>query len=168
MGFTVPGAIGAQLAAPKRRVLGVAGDGDFLANMQEIAVAAQKNLPIVYVIMNNCGWQSIRNLQVGDYGEDRAINTAFQSCSGKPYTPNFAETARAFGLKGWRTEKPTEVGRFVREALDSGGPCLVELLTAREVPMGGLSKYAWWDVPVPEYLKERRKKYEEARTAEKV
>jgi acetolactate synthase-1/2/3 large subunit len=168
MGFTVPGAIGAQLAAPKRRVLGVAGDGDFMASMQEIAVATQKNLPIVYVILNNCGWQSIRNLQVGDYGEGRAVNTAFETRPGEPYTPNFAEVARAFGMKGWRTEKPGEVGRCVQEALDSGRPCVVELLTAREMPMGGLSKYGWWDVPVPEYLKDRRRKYEEARLAEKV
>lgn len=168
MGFTVPGAIGAQLAAPQRRVLGVAGDGDFLANMQELAVAVQKNLPIVYVILNNCGWQSIRNLQVGDYGEDRAINTAFETRPGEAYTPNFAEVARAFGARSWRTEKPGDVGRFVREALDSGGPCVVELLTARDLSLGGLSKYGWWDVPVPEYLKERRSKYEEARKAEKV
>jgi len=71
-------------------------------------------------------------------------------------------------MKGWRTEKPGEVGRCVQEALDSGRPCVVELLTAREMPMGGLSKFGWWDVPVPEYLKDRRRKYEEARLAEKV
>jgi acetolactate synthase-1/2/3 large subunit len=168
MGFTVPGAIGAQLAAPKQRVLGVAGDGDFLASIQELAVAARKSLPIVYVIMNNCGWQSIRNLQMGDYGEDRVINTVFEDGSGEPYSPNFADVARAFGIESWRTEKPSDVGPFVQKALETGKPCLVELLTARELPLGGLSKYGWWDMPVPEYLKERRKEYEEARKGEKL
>jgi acetolactate synthase-1/2/3 large subunit len=168
MGFTVPGAIGAQLAAPKKRVLGIAGDGDFMANMQELAVVAQKSLPIVYVVMNNCGWQSIRNLQIGAYGKDRVMNTVFQDTSGKPYSPNFAEVARAFGFKSWRTEKPADVGPYVRQALDSGQPCVVELLTARELPMGDLSKYGWWDMPVPEYLKPQRKEYEEARKGEKI
>ncbi|MFQ5694353.1 MAG: thiamine pyrophosphate-binding protein [Terriglobia bacterium] len=168
MGFTVPGAIGAQLAAPRRRVLGVAGDGDFLASMQELAVAAQKKLPILYVVMNNGGWQSIRNLQMGEYGQDRIINTVFETTRGEPYSPNFAAVARAFGVKGWRTEKPADVGPIVRQALESGETCVVELLTARELPLGGLSKYGWWDVPVPEYLKERREKYEEARKKVKV
>ena len=168
MGFTVPGAIGAQLAAPNRRVIGIAGDGDFLANMQELAVAVQKNLPIVYVILNNCGWQSIRNLQIGAYGDNRVINTIFENTKGEPYTPNFAEAAHAFGAKGWRTDKPSEVGKFVREALDSGTTCVVEVLTHRELPLGGLSKYAWWDVPVPEYLEEPRKEYREARKAVKT
>lgn len=168
MGFTVPGAIGAQLAAPKRRVLGIAGDGDFLANMQELAVAVRKNLPIVYVIMNNCGWQSIRNLQAGEYGQKRVINTKFENTQGEHYTPNFAEVARAFGAKAWRTDHPNEVGPFVREALESGLPSVVEVLTSREYSMGGLSKYGWWDIPVPEYLKEARKEYEKVRATEKL
>jgi acetolactate synthase-1/2/3 large subunit len=120
------------------------------------------------VVMNNCGWQSIRNLQIGAYGKDRVMNTVFQDTSGKPYSPNFAEVARAFGFKSWRTEKPADVGPYVRQALDSGQPCVVELLTARELPMGDLSKYGWWDMPVPEYLKPQRKEYEEARKGEKI
>ena len=168
MGFTVPGAIGAQLAAPHRRVIGVAGDGDFLNNMQELAVAVRKNLPIVYVIMNNCGWQSIRNLQIGEYGEDRIVNTQFQGEKGQPYTPNFSEVASAFGARSWQTDQPGEVGKLVREALESGETSVVEVLTNREPILGGLSKYAWWDVPVPEYLKKQRGEYETARSKVKL
>ncbi len=167
MGFTVPGALGAQLAAPKRRVLGVAGDGDFLVNLQELATAVQKNLPVVYVVLNNSGWQSILNLQTGAYGKDRVVNTRFQLPSSEPYTPNFCEIARGFGAKGWRTDNPEEVGKLVREALDSGAPSVVEVLTELRRPLGDLSKFAWWDVPVPEYLKQARREYEEARKAVK-
>ena len=149
-------------------MLGIAGDGDFLANMQELAVAVRKNLPIVYVILNNCGWQSIRNLQAGEYGEDRIINTRFENNQGECYTPNFADIGRAFGAKTWRTEKPEEVGKCVQAALDSGATSLVEVLTNREFSLGGLSKYSWWDVPVPEYLKEARKEYEKVRATEKL
>ncbi len=168
MGFTVPGAIGAQLAAPNRRVIGVSGDGDFLASMQELAVAVQKSLPIVYVIMNNMGWQSIRNLQMTAYGENRVVNTRFEFLQHGGYSPNFAGVAREFGARSWRTDNPEEVGRFVREALDCGEPSVVELLTHRELPLGGLSKFAWWDVPVPEYNKQFRGEYESTRKLEKV
>lgn len=131
-------------------------------------MAVRKNLPIVYVIMNNCGWQSIRNLQAGEYGQKRVINTKFENTQGEHYTPNFAEVARAFGAKAWRTDHPNEVGPFVREALESGLPSVVEVLTSREYSMGGLSKYGWWDIPVPEYLKEARKEYEKVRATEKL
>ncbi|MGD8684836.1 MAG: thiamine pyrophosphate-binding protein, partial [Chloroflexota bacterium] len=68
MGFTVPGAIGAKLAAPERPVLGFAGDGDFLMTVQELAMAAQYDLDVVYVVVDNAGWQSIRDLQLDVYG----------------------------------------------------------------------------------------------------
>ena len=163
MGFTVPGAIGAQLAAPKRRVIGVAGDGDFLNSIQELAIAVHRSLPIVYVVMNNCGWQSIRNLQRTAYGEKRVINTQFVNRDGDFFSPNLADVAKAFGAKSWRTDKPSEVGKCVRDALNCEQTAVVELLTTRDLPLGGLSKYAWWDVPVPEYLKSERKEYEKER-----
>jgi len=125
-------------------------------------------LPIGYIVLNNCGWQSIKNLQLSAYGEDRVINTKFLDLKQDFYTPNFADVARGFGARGWRTDQPQEVGRFVREALDCGSPSLVEVLTSRELPMGGLSKFAWWDVPVPAYLTKLREEYEEARRKEKV
>jgi len=168
MGFTVPGAIGAQLAAPHRRVIGVSGDGDFMNNMQELAIAVQKSLPIVYVIMNNCGWQSIRNLQAGAYGPDRVVNTKFENTNHKPYTPDFAGIARGFGAQAWSTDKPGEVAGCVADALKSNQTSVVEVLTNREPELGGLSKFGWWDVPVPEYLKKPRKEYEEERKAVKV
>ena len=54
------------------------------------------------------------------------------------------------------------------QALESGSPSVVEVLTSREFSMGGLSKYGWWDMPVPEYLKEARKEYEKVRATEKL
>src|SRR5581483_4002237 len=53
MGFTGPGASGAEVGAPNRGVVGVSGDGDFLASPQEPAVAVPKSRSIVYVITNN-------------------------------------------------------------------------------------------------------------------
>ncbi len=168
MGFTVPGAIGAQLAAPRQRVIGVAGDGDFLNNMQELGIAVQKALPIVFVILNNGSWQSIENLQVTAYGKDRRINTRFTTPDGRNYSPKFADIARGFGARSAVVERPDQVAAALTAALDSGETSVIEIPCATELPFSGIKKYAWWDVPVPEYLPELREEYERAREAEEV
>jgi acetolactate synthase I/II/III large subunit len=56
----------------------------------------------------------------------------------------------------------------LRAALDSGETSVIEIPCAKELPYAGIKKYAWWDVPVPEYLSELRKEYERAREAEVV
>ena len=161
MGFTVPAAIGAKLAAPDRQVVGVAGDGDFAMNVQELATAVQLGLPIVYLVLNNYGWQSINNLQKGVYG--REIVTRFETPDGKLYSPDFAKLAEAYGCHGERVEQPGEIVAALERALGADRPAVVELLCATEGPMAQLSKVGWWDVPIPEYLEEQRAAYERER-----
>ncbi|HSB71461.1 MAG TPA: thiamine pyrophosphate-binding protein [Candidatus Methylomirabilis sp.] len=168
MGFTVPGAIGAKLAAPGTPVVGIAGDGDFMQTMQEMGVAAQLDLPVVFVVMNNCGFRSIMNLQFNAFGEKRLIGTCFEKKDGSVYSADFAACARAFGLEAVRVEEPDEVGPAVKRALASGGPSLVEVMTARTWPQTAVSKSGWWDVPIPAYLPNRRKEYEKGRGEEKL
>ncbi|MCL4847664.1 MAG: thiamine pyrophosphate-binding protein [Acidobacteria bacterium] len=168
MGFTVPGAIGAQLAAGDRRVIGVSGDGDFMASLHEIAIAVQQQLPIVYVVMNNAAWQSIENLQVSVYGEARKMNTRFLTPGGANYSPDFVRVAEGFGARASKVTSPDQMGRALQEALDSGRTSVIEVPCAKELPYSGIKKYAWWDVPVPAYLEEARKAYEEARAGERL
>jgi acetolactate synthase-1/2/3 large subunit len=191
MGFTVPGTIGAALAAPKRgyrvpgnardpqpelaarrrigreQVVGIAGDGDFLSTMQELGVAVQHDLPIVYVIFNNMGWQSIKNLQQNAYGKDRVMITEFLR-KGEPYSPNFSEVAIAFGAYSVRIDRPDQVKDALKGALRSGQTAVVEMMTSRTAPNSGLSKVGWWDVPIPAYLKDRREVYERERAEEQL
>lgn len=168
MGFTVPGAIGAKLAAPKAPVLGIAGDGDFMQTMQEMAVAAQLDLPVLYVVLNNCGFRSIMNLQYNAFGEKRLIGSTFERKDGSAYSAHFADCAKAFGLNSRRIEDPEDVGPAVKKALASGRPSLVEIMTAREWPHTGVSKSGWWDVPIPTYLPNKRKDYEKGRSEERL
>jgi acetolactate synthase-1/2/3 large subunit len=158
MGFTVPAAIGAKLARPDRQVVGIAGDGDFLQTMQELATAVMYEVAAVFLVMNNAGWISIRNGQEAFMG--RSIGVYFDR-DGHPYSPRYAEIAREFGVHGERVEKPDEVGPALRRGLATGGPALVEASIAREGPESGLIKTGWWDAPVPEYLEESRARYEE-------
>ena len=166
MGFSLPAAIGAKLARPDRQVVAVCGDGDFLQTMQEMAVAAMLDLPLLVVVLNNCGWGSIKGGQLASFG--RSIAVDFLRKDGSAYTPDYAAAARSFGLHGERVEVPAEVGPAVRRALASGGPALVEVLVAREGPSSGTAKTGWWDVPIPAYLEDRRRAYLAERAEEQM
>jgi acetolactate synthase-1/2/3 large subunit len=168
MGFTVPGAIGVALAAPNKKVIGVCGDGDFMATMQELAIAVQKELPIVYVIMNNRAWQSIENLQITAYGKDRKINTRFIAKDGSNYSPDFVAIAKGFGARAAKVTAPAEMAKLLKEAFESERTTVIEVPCATDLPYSGIKKYAWWDMPVPEYLGDLRKEYEIARAGEKL
>src|SRR5215469_11385517 len=85
MGFTVPAALGAKLAQPDRTVAAIAGDGDFLQTMQELATAAMLGLPILFVVLNNSGWISIKGGQLANFG--RIAMTDFKRPDGSVYSP---------------------------------------------------------------------------------
>jgi acetolactate synthase-1/2/3 large subunit len=166
MGFTVPAAIGAKLAAPERQVAGIAGDGDFLQTMQEMAVAAMLDLPVLFVVLNNAGWISIKGGQISNFG--RVFATEFQRRDGSAYTPDYAAAARSFGLHAERVDRPDEVLPTAQRALATGGPALVEISVARDFPDAGATKTGWWDVPVPTYHRQRRRRYEAERAEEQI
>ena len=152
MGFTLPAAIGAQLAAPDRQVLGICGDGDFLQTMQELAAAAMLGSPICAVILDNSGWISIKGGQQAFFG--RSAATDFLR-DGATYSPDYAAIGRAFGLHAEHVRDPDEVCPAVARALASGGPSLVAIDVSRDLGDGGPDKTGWWDVPVPEYHAEQ-------------
>jgi acetolactate synthase-1/2/3 large subunit len=167
MGFTLPAAIGAKLAAPQQQVVGVSGDGDFLMTIQELATAVQYDVPVVMCVLNNMGWQSIRDLQIAAFGQERVLATEFTR-KGEPYTPNFADIARAFGCHSQRIQSAEEVGPALARAFASGQPSVIEVLVNREYPYSGGLVTGWWDVPIPAYLKERRETYERERSEERL
>ncbi len=166
MGWTVPAALGARLAAPERQVLGLVGDGDFLMTVQELATAVQYRLPVVYVVANNAGWIAIRDLQAAVYGEERALGAEFLR-EGAPLSPDLAAIARGFGCYAERISEPAEVRPALERAFAAGGPAVVEVMVERNYPLSGSPATGWWDVPVPTYLTERRERYERERAEER-
>jgi acetolactate synthase-1/2/3 large subunit len=170
MGWTVPAALGAKLAAPGRQVLGLVGDGDFLMTAQELATAVQYRIPAVYVVANNQGWIAIRDLQAAVYGRERVGGAEFLhggEPDGPPLSPDLAALARAFGCHAERVSKPGQVRPALARAFASGGPAVVEVMVEREYPLSGSPAVGWWDVPVPVYLEERRARYERERAEER-
>jgi acetolactate synthase-1/2/3 large subunit len=147
MGFTLPAAIGAQLARPDAQVLAICGDGDFLQTMQELATAAMLGTPVCTVVLDNSGWISIKGGQEAHFG--RTAATDFLR-DGVPYSPDFAAIGRAFGIHAERVSQPDEVAAAVARALATGGPSLVHVPVERSLAVAGPDKTGWWDVPVPE------------------
>jgi acetolactate synthase-1/2/3 large subunit len=148
MGFTLPAAIGAQLARPDAQVLAICGDGDFLQTMQELATAAILDVPVCTVVLNNAGWISIKGGQQAHFG--RTAVTDFLTTDGSAYSPDFAAIGRAFGVHTEQADTPDAVQPAVERALASGGPSLVVANVARSLELAGPDKTGWWDVPVPE------------------
>lgn len=167
MGWSYPAALGAKLAAPETPVVAMVGDGDFLMTFQEIATAVQYNIPAVAVVLNNQGWQAIRDLQRIAFGEGADYATMFEQ-GGQPQTPHIADAARAFGAHAVRIERPDEVGPAIRAALDSGRPAVVEVMVDMNLGTSGGQAPGWWDVPVPAYYPERRAAYEREKSEERL
>jgi acetolactate synthase-1/2/3 large subunit len=146
MGFTLPAAIGAQLARPDAQVLAVCGDGDFLQTMQELSTAAILGVPVCAVVLDNSGWISIKGGQEAHFG--RSTVTDFMR-DGQPYSPDFEAIGRAFGIHAERATEPSQVRAAVERAFASGGPSLVHVPVDRDLAVAGPDKTGWWDVPVP-------------------
>ena len=66
-----------------------------------------------------------------------------------------------------RIERPDQVKDALKKAFASGKPAVIEVMVNREHAYSG-AVAGWWDVPVPAYLTERRKKYEKERAEEKL
>jgi len=147
MGFTLPAALGAQLAKPDAQVLALCGDGDFLQTMQELSAAAILGSRVCTVVLDNSGWISIKGGQEAHFG--RTAMTDFTR-NGKPYSPDFAAIGRAFDIHTEYAATPAEVKPAIERALASGGPSLVHVPVERDLASAGPDKTGWWDVPVPE------------------
>jgi acetolactate synthase I/II/III large subunit len=159
IGFGVPAAIGAQLGAPGRPVVALVGDGSFLQTGTELAVAAMLKLPLVVVVLNNGGWEAIKDLQINLFGEDRTLITDFRRRDGEKYFAQIADLARSLGCAAERVEDPAQLGDAIRRAVRTDGPVLIEAISARELPWSSMHPTGWWDITVPAYLGDTRADY---------
>lgn len=167
MGWAVPAAMGAKLALPKRPVVALLGDGDFMMIMQELSTMAQYNIPIIVIMANNAGWMAIKDLQIDAYGKESAFGNDFQK-EGKEYSPDFVSIARAFDIDTYDIKNLDELDTVVKKAIEKNNPAFINVEVSRDYPNTGGKAFGWWDVPIPTYDKERRKAYEDAKSQETV
>ncbi len=147
MGFALPAAIGAKLARPDTPVVGIVGDGDFMMCVQELATCVQYNIPVVFLVLNNSGYISIRDGQDSLMG--RNIISEFTRPTGAPYSTDFAALGKAFGLAmSVRVGKVNEIGTMIQRALTSGGPAIVEVPIMRDpTTIASSNVVGWWEFP---------------------
>ena len=119
MGYGAPAAIAAKLVHPERMVVCFAGDGDFLMTGQELATAVQYGAAVIFVIVNNGMYGTIRMHQEREYPE-RVYATALRN-------PDFAQLARAYGAFGAVVEQTADFAPAFEDAVAAGGPALLEL-----------------------------------------
>jgi acetolactate synthase-1/2/3 large subunit len=120
MGFGLPAAIGAALAAPGRRVVCVSGDGSILMNIQELATLAELDLPVAVLVFNNAQLGLVRQQQELFY--DRRYEAAHFTA-----VPDFAALARAFGIRGLRLDPRRDPLAVLSAALAAPGPCVIDI-----------------------------------------
>ncbi len=119
MGYSTPAAIAAKLVHPDRTVVAFAGDGCFLMTGQELATAAQYDLRVVWIVVNNGMYGTIRMHQERDYPE-RVIGTELKN-------PDFAALARAYGGHGEIVERTADFPDAFRRAEAAGSFALLDL-----------------------------------------
>lgn len=118
MGFGVPAAIGAALAEPDRTVVCFTGDGSILMNIQELATAAEENVNLKIVLMDNASLGLVHQQQTLFYGE-RLFASQFRR------TPDFVAVARGFGISAVDLDQAANPCAALIDAISRPGPCLI-------------------------------------------
>ncbi|HEY2987501.1 MAG TPA: biosynthetic-type acetolactate synthase large subunit [Candidatus Binatia bacterium] len=119
MGFGFPAALGAQRAYPEKLVMCITSEGSFQMNLQELATAAIYKLPVKIIMLNNGFHGMVRQWQDLFY-EGRYASSDL----GK--IPDFIKLGEAYGIPGWRAEKPADVESVIREGLKYKGPAILD------------------------------------------
>jgi len=149
MGFALPAAIGAKLAKPDAPVVCIIGDGDFLMCVQELAVCAMYDIPVVFLILNNSGYISIRDGQNHLMGRQIGSEFNYQHGDGRPYSVDFVALAKSFGFEvAAKVQAADDIGSTIQRALDSKAPALIEVPITRDVSVAAAEVVGWWDFPV--------------------
>ncbi len=118
LGYGLPAAIGAKIAAPARPVVALVGDGGALFTLTELAAAVEARAPVVVILWNNGGYGEIRGYMV-----DRGIEPIGVDL----VVPNFTTLAQGFGCAGRRVTGATDLRAALREASGRDVPTVLEI-----------------------------------------
>ena len=121
MGFSLPTALGAQLAEPDACVVSISGDGGVMMNIQELATLRRYGIPLKVIVLNNSRLGMVRQWQElffdGNYSEvDLSDN------------PDFAVVAEAFGVEGFTIDRADQIEDGIERLLAADGPILMHVV----------------------------------------
>ncbi len=119
LGCAVPGAIGAKIAVPEKKVLALVGDGGFMFTVNEIATAVEEKLSIPIILWHNHSYAMIR---------DGMRKRGIREIGVNPIAPDFIKLAEAFNCPGVRVTDEVSFVSALRDAFDHKGPSIIVVM----------------------------------------
>jgi acetolactate synthase-1/2/3 large subunit len=119
LGWGYGTALGAQAAAPRRKVVLATGDGGFMYQAAELATAMHHKLPVVVVVFDDGAFGNVRRIQQQHYG-NRLIACDLTN-------PDFVKFAESFGMAAFRVTAPDALEGALRQAFALNAPALVHV-----------------------------------------
>lgn len=120
LGWSLPAAIGAQMAAPEKQVIAVVGDGDFQMLVGDLATISKYELPIIFIILNNSCYQFI------ELEEIAVGNPTFGT---KLKNPDYAKLAEAHDIQGFTVKSTDELEGVIKMAYASKKAAVINVIT---------------------------------------
>ncbi len=125
IGYGLPGAMGAALAAPGRAVVALTGDGGFNMMLGELETARRMGLSFTIVVVNNAASGYVKALQHLMYGEGAYHASDLAET-------NYARVAEALGCNGIRVEQPGDLADALGRGMKGDGPTIIDLVVTRD------------------------------------
>ena len=123
LGYDIPAAFGAKIANPGKHAVAVMGDFGFTFHVQELAVAATYNIPLIVVIVNNACLSLIRQNQKYAYNFEHAVEMKVNQG-----VMDYVKVAEGFAAAGERVEKPDEIRGALERAVKSQKPYIIDIV----------------------------------------
>ncbi len=124
MGFALPAAIGAKMAAPEREVVAIIGDGGYQMNIQELGTIFQQKVPVKIVVLNNEFLGMVRQWQQLFF-DKRYASTEMTN-------PDFVTIAKGYHIEAKRVTKREELADTIKEMIASKSSYFLEVCVEKE------------------------------------
>ena len=123
LGYDIPAAFGAKVANPGKHAVAVMGDFGFTFHVQELAVAATYNIPLIVVIVNNACLSLIRQNQKYAYNFEHAVEMKVNQG-----VMDYVKVAEGFAAAGERVERPEDIRGALERAVKSQKPYIIDIV----------------------------------------
>lgn len=128
IGWGLPASVGVSLANPDRPVVCYSGDGSSMYSIQSLWTAANQNLPLTFIIVNNGGYRIIKQRLLAFHGDDHYVGMDF-----KDPPVDFTALAKSMGLESTRVTDPTQLKSVLSSAFSRPGAKLIEVMVNNAV-----------------------------------
>jgi acetolactate synthase-1/2/3 large subunit len=119
IGQGFPLAIGAAIAAGRRKTVLLSGDGGFVLNLGELWTVVQEQPNLLMIVMNDRGYAVIKHMQDAQFGGNRQY--------GDLLGPDFGGLAKLAGLPFWKVDRAEDFGAIAAQAMQIDGPAMIEV-----------------------------------------